>query len=585
MINSESQSELDVLCNTYSGLLEVNNKGQLVPAIATEWGSEDGGLTWTFKLRNDVTWVDVNGNFKANCTAQDWLTALEWILNFHKNNAMNTSMPNSLIKGAQEYYNYTKELSPEEAKALKSDGKFAEMVGIEAPDEYTLVYHCLKNAPYFDTLCTSACLYPINQAQIDEIGVDNMLAIEPSNMWYNGAYTITTFVQNNEKVFTRNEAYWDKECTLFDTVTIKMISDGTMDDQLYETGEVDQATLNEATLKRLYEDESNELHNYLVERMPAKYSYDFIWNYAKNNEDGTPDVDNNKAMGNEAFRLSLTYGLDLSNYWATVNAINPTSCECLAYTMKGLLYFSDGTEYVAKLTEQLGYEKKTDGTPTRLDMTKAEAYKKQAIEELTAEGVTFPVELDYYIKAGNQTALDGAVVIKEIFESLGSDYITLNILTYTSSATQEVYKPKLQSFVLSGWGADYGDPENFLNQMRYGSDDAYHAKTYANINESTDADLIATFQEYTALTDKASQIFDDTDARYQAYVDAEAYLIEHGLLMPVYYNIAWQLSKVNDYSKMNAMFGAVNNTYKNWETSVEGYTTEEYEQFKADYNA
>ena len=585
--NSESQSESDVLSNCYSPLLEVNNKGQLGPAVATEWGTEDGGMTWTFKLRDDVTWVDMDGNYKADCNAQDWLTAMEWVLNFHKNGAMNTSMPFALIAGAQDYYDYTKNLTMDEAYALTKEGKFAEMVGIEAPDDYTLIYHCTKNAPYFDTLATCGCLYPMAQGMIDEVGVANVLAIDNTNMWYNGAYTLTSYIQNNEKTLTKNESYYDKDCTLFDTVTVRMIADGNTDDQLYETGEVDRATLSEATLNRIYEDQSHPLHNYLVECMPTKYSYDIFWNFAKNNEDGTPDTNNNAAFANEAFRLSLTYGLDMRNYWARTNSINPNSCECLAFTMKGLLYFSDGTEYVSKVVEQLGYTEKTDGTPTRLDMEKATAYKEQAMTELAGK-VSFPVELDYYIKAGNQTALDGAIVIKEMFEALGSEYVTVNILTYASSASQEVYKPKLHSFVISGWGADYGDPENFINQMVYGRDDAYHSRTYTCINDVDPAaapELIAAYEEFTALADKASGIFMDTDERYQAYVDAEVYMIEHGLLLPAYYNISWQLTKINDYSKKNAMFGAQNNMYKNWETSVDGYTTEQYEQFKADYNA
>ena len=75
------------------------------------------------------------------------------------------------------------------------------------------------------------------------------------------------------------------------------------------------------------------------------------------------------------------------------------------------------------------------------------------------------------------------------------------------------------------------------------------------------------------------------DARYQAYVDAEVFMIQHGLVLPCSYSVAWQLTNINDYSRMNAMYGAQNNMYKNWETSNIGYTTEEYEQFKADYNA
>lgn len=35
-------------------------------------------------------------------------------------------------------------------------------------------------------------------------------------MWYNGCYTMTSYVQNNEKVFTKNPLYWDTDCTLFE---------------------------------------------------------------------------------------------------------------------------------------------------------------------------------------------------------------------------------------------------------------------------------------------------------------------------------------------------------------------------------
>ena len=105
--------------------------------------------------------VDINGNVKADCTAQDWITAMEWVLNFHKNGSNNTSMPLALIKGAEDYYNYTRELSAEEAKALDTS-KMLEMVGIEAPDDYTLIYHCALNVltliPYVHPLV--CILYP-----------------------------------------------------------------------------------------------------------------------------------------------------------------------------------------------------------------------------------------------------------------------------------------------------------------------------------------------------------------------------------------------------------------------------------------
>ena len=43
ILNSESQFDLNVLCNAYAPLLEVDAKGKLIPAVAREWGTEDGG--------------------------------------------------------------------------------------------------------------------------------------------------------------------------------------------------------------------------------------------------------------------------------------------------------------------------------------------------------------------------------------------------------------------------------------------------------------------------------------------------------------------------------------------------------------
>ncbi len=584
ILNSEMANDLNVLGNCYEGLLETDPQGKLIPGLAKEWGTEDGGLTWTFKLREGVKWVDVNGNEKADCTAQDFVTGLEWVMNFHKNVAMNTSMPTALIKGCKEYYEYTKELTAEEALALDNT-KFLEMVGIETPDDYTVVYHCISNATYFDTVCVSACLYPLSAAFVAEVGAENVLGSTNETIWYNGPYTLTEFIQGNTKTLTKNPTYWDTECSLFDTVTIRIIEDTTVGFQLYQNGELDHIDLSEANLRTIWEDENNEYRDQLAEKLPKKYSFQMHLNYDKYNEDGSKDENWNKAAGNEAFRQCLYYGLDLTKYLERYNFINPLKLENNAYTMKGLLYFSDGTDYVSKVNEMLALGESDGKTTVRYDADKAAQFKAQAMEELAAEGVTFPIEIDYYIVAGSQNALDNATVLQQVFsECLGDDFVKLNIGTYVSSLSKEVVQPKLHSFVINGWGADYGDPQNFLGQETYGEDTAYYSNNYSNVNESTDEDLIATYKEFTELVNKANAITDDMDARYQAYADAEVYMLQHALSIPIYYEINWQLTHVNDYTKSNAMYGIQNYMYKNWETSVDAYTTEQYKAFEEEFN-
>ena len=581
---SQRAEDSENLTQLVDGLLEANPEGTLSPGIAEEWGSEDGGKTWTFKLREGVKWVDVNGNEKAECNAWDFATGLEWVLNFYKNDSTNTSMPFEMIEGAEEYYEYTKTLSEEEAFALTAGegSKFFEMVGMEIPDDYTIIYTCITEKPYFDTLAAYQSLYPMAQGMIDELGgVDAVQAMNNENMWYNGPYTMTSYIQGNEKVFTKNPLYWDTECKLFNTVTFKMVESSDVAFQLYQAGDLDYVGLTESALTTIARDPNNEYYDYLVPAVPSKYSFQMHFNYNKNNEDGTKDTNWNTAIANEAFRKSWYYGLNLSEYFKRSNAIDPFSCENNFYTMPGLVYTSDGTEYTELVREVMGLKESDGVTPARVDAAQAEQYKQQAIEELTALGVTFPIEADYYISASSQTALDSANVLAQAFsDGLGDDYVKLNICTFISSTTNEVVVPHLHSFVINGWGADYGDPQNYLGQECYGNPNAYYSENYSYINEitepdDTNADLIAAYQEYTSMVEAADAITTDLDARYQAYAEAEAYMLDHVFVLPCNYSIGWCLSKVDNDSKIYAMYGSQNEKMKNWDTHVDGYTSEE----------
>ena len=562
------------------GLVEADSYGNIVPGIATDWVTEDGGKTWTFHLRDNVTWVDVNGNEKAKLTADDFMTGMEWVLNFYKNDSANVSMPSEMIQGAKEYYEYTKTLTEEQAYQLTAgDGsKFREMVGIETPDDYTLVYHCTAAKPYFDTVMAYICMYPMAQGMVDELGVEGVQGMNNENMWYNGCYLMTSYVQGNEKLFVPNPAYWDSDCKRFDSITVKMVESNDVAYQLYQSGETDYVELSESNIKTISSDENNPYHDKMVEWKKTFSSIQMKFNYDKRNEDGSDDNNWNRAVANENFRKAWYYGLDFTDYFSRYNAINPMSCENNTYTMNGLCYTSDGTDYTELVKKELGLAEENGETPARLDRTKAEEYKQKAIEELTAQGVTFPVEVDYYISGSNQTALDTATVLKQVFaDSLGEDFVTLNIGTYVSSVRKEVYEPQLQSIAITGWIPDYGDPQNYMSQETYGNDNAYYTVLVSNANDLEDNEqnkaVLGLYKEFTALVEAADAI-SEKDARYAAYAKAEAFLLDHAMNIPVYHDIGWVLTKINPYSKMNAVYGIQNWKIKNWETNSDGYSTE-----------
>ena len=578
---SQAAVDLNVLSNFYDHLLTNDANGALVPCVAKEWSSPDGGQTWIFKLNEGVTWVDYQGNYKADCTAQDWITGLEWVLNYGKNQAANTSMPIEMIKGAGDYYAYTKELGEEEAKKLGTE-KFLEMVGLEAPDDYTLIYHCVDKLSYFPSVACYNCLAPLSAKLIEEIGVDGYFGADYTTMWYNGPYTCSEYIYQNEKVLSKNEAYWNKDnVKLFDTVTIKMVESADVAFQWFSAGDLDYIDLNQANLSTIYNNEGNEFHGNLVEARPTKYSYQMHFCWDKKNEDGSADTNWNTAIANENFRLALYYGLDITDYLARTNFIHPLSCQNFCYTANAVSVNSEGKDYTQMVLDELGLQYDSEKF-VRADAAKAAEYKAKAIEELTAAGVELPVKMTQYIMGSNQTAKDSADTLAQIIsDCLGDDLVVLEIRTYVSKLNTEVRDPQLASIYINGWGADFADPVNFLGQETYGDDNAYYSKAYSKINNATDEKLIATYKEFTDMVNTAKAITDDLDARYAAFAKAEAFWIQHALTIPWSYEVTWKVTSINEYSKIYTAYGNQSERYVNWETNSDLYTTEDYEAFKA----
>ncbi len=84
----------------------------------------------------------------------------------------------------------------------------------------------------------------------------------------------------------------------------------------------------------------------------------------------------------------------------------------------------------------------------------------------------------------------------------------------------------------SGWGPDYTDPSSYLNIYDSRKGDMIHtlgleaSAVVQGTDPSTAAKKAINLSEYDALLDKAAAITDDLDARYTAYADAEAWLLE-----------------------------------------------------------
>ena len=574
VLHSQDASDFNVLTNLVDGLLSSDPYGKPVPAIASSWEHNEDASVWTFHLRDDVDWCDVNGEVKGHITSKDFLVGCEWVLNQYKNEAFNTSMPIQNVLGAEEYYDHTVELG-EAAADLTYQDMIDAGVGIAAPDDYTLVFTCKNPCPYFDTVAGYVSFYPASEDLIKELGIDGFRYATQLEMYYCGPYLIEEYVQNNTKSFIPNPTWYGaNDHARFERVVVTMLNDQTVGYQLYQNRELDEIDLVESTLTTIINDP-------------------FHFNFQKFNDDGTPDDNWNKAVANEAFRRCMLEGVDLTNFYARYNAINPLKCENLFYTMQGVCYNTQGVDYVELVREKMGYGQYDGETPIRTRGVDISALKAQAMEELSAIGVTFPVHCAWPILAGAANQQDTAVVLRQcLSDSLGDDFVVLDIIEYVSSITQEIVNAHKHSIVGNGWGADFGDPINFLSQEILYDANAYYSWTYGNINNVVEdgpadwqADVVAKFDEFTTLVNNANAIVDDVDARYDAFADAEAYMLQHALTWPEVYDVSWCLTHANEYSKINAMYGIFNYKYVDWETSEEAYTTEQYEEFAAAFEA
>ena len=595
VLYSQNASDFNVLTNCVDGLLSADCYGKPVAAIAESWEHNEDASVWTFHLRDDVDWCDVNGEVKGHITAKDFLVGAEWVLNQYKNEASNTSMPTTTLLGAQEYYDYTVEQGDAAANLTYQD-MLDHGVGIEAPDDYTLVFTCKNPCPYFDTVAGYVCFYPASEDLINELGIEGFRAATYAEMYYCGPYLIEEFVQSNTKSFVPNPNWYGADDhARFERVVVTMLTDIVTGYQLYQNRELDEIELTESTVTQIQNDPSNEYNDQMCERQPKKYSYQFHFNYQRFNDDGTPDDNWNKAIANTAFRQCFMKGLDLTRYLARTNPINPLKCENDYYTMRGVCYNTQGVEYTSLVGKKMGYGAYDGETMVRLrdnggDITDL---KKQAMDELSAIGVTFPVHCWSYILSGNATQQDSAAVLKQAFsDCFGDDFIVLDTGEYVSSLTQEVINAQRESYASSGWGADFGDPINFLGQETLTDANAYYSWNYSNIAKVYEAgpadwqaDLIDIYKQFEQKVHDADAIVDDIDARYDAFADAEAYMLENALTMPALYEVLLALTHINDYTKINAMYGICNYKYVDWQTSEDAYTTEQYEEFAAAYEA
>ncbi len=157
----------NVLLNIMDPLVRLNDQTlEAVPNLAESWDVSSDGKTVTYHLRQDGKWT--NGD---PVTAGDFVYS--WKRTLSPELAADYAYQLYGIVGAQEYNSCTKNCDALAAK-----------VGVEAPDDYTLVVHLTSPQPWFIQQSSHHSFLAVNQATVEKYG-DKWT--EPENIVTDGA--------------------------------------------------------------------------------------------------------------------------------------------------------------------------------------------------------------------------------------------------------------------------------------------------------------------------------------------------------------------------------------------------------------
>ena len=596
--------------NFVDGLLEHDQYGNLVGALAESYEVNDDSTVFTFKIREGATWVTDEGEEYADVTAHDFVAGLRHAAEFQ---SQTLYLVQYTIKNLDAY--------------TKGEVEWDE-VGIKALDDYTLEYTLEEPTPYFHTLTTYSTLMPVNQEFLESKGEGCKLGSpDPGNcsfgevaadgILYNGAYILSNYASKSVIEYTANENYWDAEHVYIPKVKL-VYYNGSDPDSLFngfDKGEYSAApvyTDNAAIYKTAKEKYGDAIYISRTTSMTFWISWIFDRNiyHAPGNEtqDVSPQTDKQKAdtslaKQNTAFRKAIFYASDIS----AVNSQYVGEDLKLGrlrntLTQPDFVLTSEGTLYGDLVSKALTQTNPTeypegfdlsDGQLAYYNPELALQYANQAKEELGALGVEFPIQLDAIVNGESEKGVKAAQALADVLETNLDGFVKLNIIlsdstTMSSMNTADTMNTDL--YIGTGWGPDYGDPKTYVDIMDPDSGDMLKYLglnwTGSEVGEDAAVKEAIGLYEFKALKDAAEAVIDDNDKRFELYAQAEAYLLDNALFIPyITQGGNYSVSKVVPYTNLYGAYGLSDSKYKYMQVSDSIVTNEEREALKADWES
>ena len=545
-------------------LVEYDSCGKIREGLATSWEWDADTLTWTFHLR-DENWVDYTGAVLGLVTAQDFVDALAYLLD--PDYASGTaSLVTPYVAGAEDYYNYCVWRNNANNGTVTEDGtRYAidaagtvtmtaadgstttcpavdfSSVGVCAVDEHTLTYTLNYDFPGFLSLLNYAPFEPAYGPMLAELGDQFCTSAETACNC--GAFYLAEYTPLESWVMKKNPENYDKDNVYIDTIRYIYNQEALISGpEMVRRGEIDQATISSDILDSwLADDTTKDMVS--MERPETGKSYFYFFNFLPyahqfpnwntTGVDAQYQPDNwAKAVNSTNFRKAFLYAINPAVTLAVTAPEGYENYKLHTITPPSFCANSKGVDY----TECGALAKVTD----HFNEATAKQYRDAAVQELTAAGATFPIKVQYPYNPAVVDWDKQCQVFKQQVEGVlndGFDFVEIIITQGPSdNFLNAVRRAGAYEFMSYYWGADYSDPETEVYPFYQEAGD--RGTCYAFLRTGVEdgiitgetADYVMTYMD---MVEKAKAITADLDARYAAFADAEAYLIENALVIPL----------------------------------------------------
>ena len=586
-------NELTIAANVVDCLVEYDPYGNVQPALAASWELNEDATVWTFHIREGVNWVDKDGNVVAPVTANDWVSSAHYACDANNDSDTFYTM-SGVIAGADAYYDWTAyqmalatatDGTDEAGNAVKlitnEDGEqevleevaeaSADDIGVKALDDYTLEFTLESPRAYFLSMVSFGPYMPVYGPFLaecgDKFGTDNV------NLLYCGAFILSTYQPQQQRILTKNPSYWDKDNVFLDAIQMTYNAEASsIATTMYQSGEVDQADISSDLLSAMMADPATAalIH---PSRANTSYAYWYLFNFDPNFDAEFAPENLKLAVNNENFRKSIVHAFNRMPALATNDRVDPESLKNNTITPNAFASASKDYTYYEGLATY------TEGD--NFDQALALQYKDKAVTELTAAGAKFPVKMLMCYNPTTPNWAEECQVVEQTIENiLGADYIDIIVQAGPETGfLGAIRRTGKYAFMKCNWGADYADPETWTDPF---ADDS----NYSFIFNSTDAGTLALYDEYLKLVADAKAITDDMEARYEAFAKAEAFLLDHAFAVPFSISSrSYQMCNLSDFDGQYASFGMANLRYKGKHLFSSSMGLEEYQKAYADWKA